>query len=405
MAPQRPTSPTSLLWAHQLKREHGFLLDRMRKIEIVFGNSREAAPNSRLEQNIEEVAKQVKLLQNKIDKKEDDSGSEVAKRVESIEIELQAMSKKNEFLERVQRKTEEDRKAVFNKERALLKRMADIEENMRRFESSQMERWSLNSEELAVQIHQILERLERFTVEAKREQTRLTAKVLALEHANEELQRQNKKRLGDSDLPATCSARAGSPIVPAISTAEDDCIETTGIEEQNRPAEVIPEAGEVAQQNAIEPVSRSEANAIAHLGQSENSKRKQIQYAPNLQPPKLPKKRKVPESWETRVTRSQAIKNANKGKALKVEPEIDQNLANERPRPEQPQKQRRNSVSLSPLSSPCEDANSDLRRRRWNLKVKYDRESKETVRPQRRRVIRQDYEIQNGEITSEHLNK
>lgn len=33
MAPDRPSSPTSLLWAHQIRREHQYLLSRMKKLE------------------------------------------------------------------------------------------------------------------------------------------------------------------------------------------------------------------------------------------------------------------------------------------------------------------------------------------------------------------------------------
>ena len=45
MAPKAPppSDPTALLWAHQLKREHGLLLDRMQKLEAAIDRVEKSA--------------------------------------------------------------------------------------------------------------------------------------------------------------------------------------------------------------------------------------------------------------------------------------------------------------------------------------------------------------------------
>ncbi|EMF10702.1 uncharacterized protein SEPMUDRAFT_150720 [Sphaerulina musiva SO2202] len=58
MAPkiQPPSDPTALLWAHQMKREHGFLLDRMQKLEAAISRIEGLATAAQDVQALTEVA-------------------------------------------------------------------------------------------------------------------------------------------------------------------------------------------------------------------------------------------------------------------------------------------------------------------------------------------------------------
>ncbi|KAK5003944.1 hypothetical protein LTR28_009547 [Elasticomyces elasticus] len=131
----RPTSPTSLLWAHQLKREHTFLLDRIRAVEESVkrqnSDSRVAeslatkASNSDLaklsarvnafEKDDEEVRQWLKKL-----------NAETQARLDAEVAQVERLAAKVALLEVEARRVKEKKKS-FDNNKALLKRIETLE--------------------------------------------------------------------------------------------------------------------------------------------------------------------------------------------------------------------------------------------------------------------------------------
>lgn len=170
--PQRPpSSPTSLLWAHQLKREHGFLLNRMKKLEAeiagVETRTQEAAGSARAD----DVAK----LARKVQRLTDDGGhaamekirGEVMEKFEDVGAEIEAVTIQVSNLERGQEGMKEEGKRARESERALLRRIKEVEGSMREYERGVV-KLGRKIDELAVgKIREMLEGLRKDVEEEK----------------------------------------------------------------------------------------------------------------------------------------------------------------------------------------------------------------------------------------------
>lgn len=100
----RPSSPTAILWVHQLKREHAFLLDRVQKLKDELRHSKESIQHDRniLDERVRAVELNVQLVKSKTEEfgkiwptvtRLRENQDEVAVALEAVDQEL-ALSRK-----------------------------------------------------------------------------------------------------------------------------------------------------------------------------------------------------------------------------------------------------------------------------------------------------------------------
>lgn len=199
----RPSSPTSLLWAHQLKREHGHLLsriqqlessnqqqaDRIKKVEVVANR-----PTAN-EGEVKALAEQVKAL---------DDGGGVKRRLETIERDVMAkledvetgngaMILKVAELERDRAQADEEKRKAFTKEKALLKRVGEVEENLKEYEKSLHQLNRKVDDNSIDHIKMQLGNLAQQVNEEGSSMKMLDESIKALEVAHEELRKANER--------------------------------------------------------------------------------------------------------------------------------------------------------------------------------------------------------------------
>ncbi|EMC95252.1 hypothetical protein BAUCODRAFT_149257 [Baudoinia panamericana UAMH 10762] len=141
-APTQP-SPTSLLWEHQLKRENAHLLSRIRELEEAYRESEtrrkefEQDAQMRSSEAVAKLAQQVDALT------EDDVKGQVAKiqsevnrKLDEVQGETEAVTLKLASLEKADSAAEEERSKALAKEKAWLKRIADVEQSLKQYHDS-----------------------------------------------------------------------------------------------------------------------------------------------------------------------------------------------------------------------------------------------------------------------------
>ena len=139
MAPP-PASPTSLLWAHQLKREHGYILKRLQEIEASREShenrikTAEQAAKASANNDIAALAKQVNALeggnwQNRLTELE----NKITERFNNIEADTEAMTLQMDILERKQDAQEVDVQKALKDGEALLNRIREVDETLQQY--------------------------------------------------------------------------------------------------------------------------------------------------------------------------------------------------------------------------------------------------------------------------------
>ncbi|KAK5172288.1 uncharacterized protein LTR77_003926 [Saxophila tyrrhenica] len=143
MAPPRPSSPTSLLWAHQLKRENGHLLKRMQDLENSHQThadrikSAETAAKSIASGEITSLTQQVKTLQDKdsgLEKRVDAMEQTFTNKIDNVEADSEALTIQLASIQRADRVADVEREQTLQKDKALLRRIAEVEEGLRKYE-------------------------------------------------------------------------------------------------------------------------------------------------------------------------------------------------------------------------------------------------------------------------------
>ncbi|KAK4990456.1 hypothetical protein LTR66_001047 [Elasticomyces elasticus] len=131
----RPTSPTSLLWAHQLKREHTFLLDRIRAIEE---SVKRQNSDSRVVESLATKASTLDLAKlsarvNAFEKDNEDVrqwlkklNAETQARLDAEVAQVERLAAKVALLE-VEARRVREKKESFDNDKALLKRIETLE--------------------------------------------------------------------------------------------------------------------------------------------------------------------------------------------------------------------------------------------------------------------------------------
>ncbi|TKA82841.1 hypothetical protein B0A55_00993 [Friedmanniomyces simplex] len=228
----RPSSPTSLLWAHQIKREHGHLLVRVQKLESVSDQHEsrlkhaETAAKSHVNDGIPALAEQVKALHKsglpeRLAKVEKD----VMSRLDYVQADNEAMTIKVASLEKDEAVAEEERRKAFNKEKALLKRVAEAEEGLKKYEQS-LERMGRRVDEQS--IGTIRAQLDKLSEQVKKEgpeMEQMGESIITLERANAELRNANDglavevQKLAAKSAAAAAAANAQVASLPAKKAA------------------------------------------------------------------------------------------------------------------------------------------------------------------------------------------
>ncbi|KAK0303293.1 hypothetical protein LTR01_008166 [Friedmanniomyces endolithicus] len=223
----RPASPTSLLWAHQIKRENSHLLGRIQKLESANDQHEdrlkhaEIAANSHASRDMVVLAERVKAL--------DESGipkllakveEDVMSKLDDVQAETKAVILKVSSLEKDEAKAEEERRKAFNKDKALLKRLGEAEENLKKYEQL-LERVGRRVDEQSIgNIRVQLDALSAQVGKEGSEMKLMVESIIVLERANAELRNANNKLAIEVEKlavksAAIASANAQAESVPA----------------------------------------------------------------------------------------------------------------------------------------------------------------------------------------------
>ena len=198
MAPQRPSSPTSLLWAHQLKREHGYLLKRMQDLESTCGKqdsrikAAETTARSASGVDLATLAEQVKDLEGPgLRQRLTQMEAEIAHKLQQAKEHNGGMVSQIAALQRDARMGEEERKVALNKDKALLKRIGEVEEGLRKYEQSLgMVGMKANGQQMESIKKQLVELSAQVSKEGLK-MKRLEESIARLEYANDNLHKVN----------------------------------------------------------------------------------------------------------------------------------------------------------------------------------------------------------------------
>ncbi|KAK1068657.1 hypothetical protein LTR12_016969 [Friedmanniomyces endolithicus] len=223
----RPASPTSLLWAHQIKRENGHLLGRIQKLESANDQHEnrlkhaESAAKSHANQDMAALAERVKALdQSGIPERLAKVEKDVMSKLVDVQADTEAVILKVSSMEKDEAMAEEERRKAFNKDKALLKRLGEAEENLKKYEQL-LERVGRRVDEQS--IGNIRVRLDALSTQVGKEGSEMklmVESIIVLERANAELRSANdklaievEKLAAKSSAMASVSGQAAS--VPA----------------------------------------------------------------------------------------------------------------------------------------------------------------------------------------------
>jgi hypothetical protein len=221
----RPTSPTSLLWAHQLKREHGHLLGRIQQLETTNRQQgerlqkAESSASAGHRDDIAALAKQVQALdesgiKQRLTKVEED----VMSKLEDVQAENEAVALKVASMEKDDVLAEQERRKALTKEKALLKRVGEVEESLKQYENS-LNQVNRKVDENSVKI--IKRQLESLSKQVEREGSemkRMEDSLEALATAHAELIKANERLSAEmaelasrpAAQPTTSSSKSGA---------------------------------------------------------------------------------------------------------------------------------------------------------------------------------------------------
>ncbi|KAK0928491.1 hypothetical protein LTS16_002697 [Friedmanniomyces endolithicus] len=213
----RPASPTSLLWAHQIKRENGHLLGRIQKLESANDQHEnrlkhaESAAKSHANQDMTALAERVKALdENGIPERLAKVEKDVMSRLDDVKAETEAVSLKVSSMEKDEAKAEEERRKAFNKDKALLKRLGEAEENLKKYEQL-LERVGRRVDEQSIgNIRVQLDALSTQVGKEGSEMKLMVESIIVLERANAELRSANDKLAVEVENLAAKSAAMAS---------------------------------------------------------------------------------------------------------------------------------------------------------------------------------------------------
>ncbi|KAI7213853.1 hypothetical protein KC333_g6352 [Hortaea werneckii] len=242
----RPDSPTSLLWRHQLKREHGHLLTRLQQLESA-GEQQgeriqkaESAAKETVSRDIAALTAQVRgLSEGDFNQRLSKMGEEVMSKLEDVQAEHEATMIKVASLDRDGAEVEEERRKAVTREKALLQRVNETEKGL--------ERYRENLQNVGRQVDEInmsaiktqLENLTQQVLSEGAEMKRLEDSVHVLEAANQELLKANERLVAEMARLAEMrnSAPAAQPVPKPTSKSTSAESETPDADELDSESE------------------------------------------------------------------------------------------------------------------------------------------------------------------------
>lgn len=294
----RPSSPTSLLWAHQLKREHGYLLKRVQKLESENEKhddrikSAENAARSSTSGDIESLAQQVKAMEDSgVTQRVTDMEANVTRKLDDVEAESEAMTMQIAALQKDDAVTKAEREKALTKEKALLRRISDVEQGLKKYEQT-LDRIGRQVNDDRLQ--QIKDQLENLAKQVKKEGSQmklLEESVKVLEDANRELQKANEKLEADLKRVADQSA-ANESAKAATSTSPDEADATSGAQQESSKKKSHKWVGGGADRDIIQKGSVMFGSQIEAAASTQTSAPPAKKKPPP--PPPKPKKKPLP---------------------------------------------------------------------------------------------------------------
>ena len=193
--------PTSQLWAKQIKREHGFLHKKTKDLETTAKNHEDritavekaVKANAATAADVGGNAKVQAVNTSAVKVRLDGMEKSVNARIGEIEAEGFAMTKVLDGLQRDKQVAEEERKATLTKDKALLKRIGEVEEGLRKYEKN-LDLIGKSTD--GTMMETIKKQLEDLTKDVKGEGEKfkhLEQSVASLETANEAIVKANEK--------------------------------------------------------------------------------------------------------------------------------------------------------------------------------------------------------------------
>ncbi|KAK5108858.1 hypothetical protein LTR62_007748 [Meristemomyces frigidus] len=229
----RPSSPTSLLWSHQMKRENAYILERIRQMETENYQRdtrlREVGQEAMTlaTEEIAAVAEQVKAIdptaikQNFVRIENDVVArlGEVQTGSEATMVKVASLEKDSEFIAA-------ERAKAATKERSLLKRVAEVEENLTTYQLSLEQVGQRIDERKLTTIKQRLDSLANQVNKEGTQMKRMEESITALEATNAELLKANEGLAEEikqmASARSTTKASKKRTILEAESHDDDD---------------------------------------------------------------------------------------------------------------------------------------------------------------------------------------
>ncbi|KAI7235886.1 hypothetical protein KC330_g4049 [Hortaea werneckii] len=236
----RPDSPTSLLWRHQLKREHGHLLARLQQLESA-GEQQgeriqkaESAAKETISRDIAALTEQVRgLSEGDFNQRLSKMGEEVMSKLEDVQAEHEATMIKVASLDKDGAEVEEERRKAVTREKALLQRVNETEKGLERYRENLQ---NVGRQVDEINMSAIKAQLENLTQQVLSEgagMKRLEDSVHMLEAANQELLKANERLVAEmARLTETRnSAPAAQPVSKPTSKSASAESETPDVDE------------------------------------------------------------------------------------------------------------------------------------------------------------------------------
>ncbi|KAI5366390.1 Putative AT hook, DNA-binding protein [Septoria linicola] len=256
MAPQMqpPSSPTSLLWAHQMKREHGFLLTRMQKLEAAISRIEAIAiANQDKELNVAEIAQKVQTLAEESRTKNSHGTEsaiekvrkEVTDQFKELDERLEAIINKLDSVDRAVEHAAGTSSKAFDREVEMLKRVKGLEEGMKNFRDNMRLLGRKVDDGSVEQVHAQVQKLMQKAKDAGADHEKVQETVTMLQAAVEAMKEENQKLEAQVQVAREeMGARAAEAAMSArtLQAAQDDLRNATARHAAPIPKEVPSEA-------------------------------------------------------------------------------------------------------------------------------------------------------------------
>lgn len=216
------SNPTSLLWAHQLKREHAFLLKRMQdlesgqKIEQKRQKSAEGAAKSATAIDIATLRTQLAEMEKHFNE-----------RLDGIDIQGKAMTGRLDEVQQSQSLAAKEKTQLLAKEITLLKRIAEVEAGLSKYRASQEQLGKRIDHVLYERTKSLLEGLTAQVEVQGSEMEGLKESIVALDKTQAQLLRANEKlekQIKKVELKPETSAGAVKDLEGAEKTVDADLV-------------------------------------------------------------------------------------------------------------------------------------------------------------------------------------